>query len=160
MRIKQQVYWYWYFPVKMLFGIKGSLCKTPRRNFLQLDESLIKFADQAFYEKGYKKEICRILGSEWIRIQNIEQKIYFFWLLHTVLAHQKLLIKNKRVFCMSMKLSISRYFDLFLGLKTVCQSRSLEVFGYWYVEVRDKTSTSSYQKVKNIWKRDYIAFVH
>ena len=27
-----------------------------------------------------------------------------------------------------------------------------------YAEVLDKTRTSSYQKVKNIWKRDYTAF--
>ena len=26
----------------------------------------------------------------------------------------------------------------------------------WYVEIRNKTSTSSYQKVENLWKRDYI----
>ena len=51
-------------PLKMLFGIKESLCKTTRRNLLQLDESLIIFADQVFKEKGYKKEIYRILGSE------------------------------------------------------------------------------------------------
>ena len=84
----------------MLFGIRESLCKTTRWNFLQLDESLIIFADQVFNKKGYKKEICRILGylneSEY---KIFLKKIYFFWLLHTVLAHQKLLIKNKRVFC-------------------------------------------------------------
>ena len=30
----------------------------------------------------------------------------------------------------------------------------------WHVEVRDKISTFSYQKVKIIWKRGYIAFMH
>ena len=58
------------------------------------------------------------------------QKIYFFRLLHAFLAHQKLLIKNKRVFCLWMKVSISRYFHAFERLKTVCQSCSVEVFGY------------------------------
>ena len=36
----------------------------------------------------------------------------------------------------------------------------LEFFASSYVEVRAILRTSSYQKVKNIWKRDYIAFMH
>ena len=92
--------------------------------------------------------------NEW-KYEILHTKIYVSWLLHTVLAHQKLLIKNKRVF-LWMKVSISRYFHEFKGLKTVCQSRSFEVFGCWFVEVRDRISTSSYQKVENIWKRDNI----
>ena len=72
MRIRQQVYWYWYSPQKMLFGIKRSLLKKARRKI------------RYYTENGYKKEICEILGSEWIRIQNIvHEDLLFFRLLHT-----------------------------------------------------------------------------
>ena len=50
-----------------------------------------------FYtEHSYKKEICKLLGSEWIRIQNIAHKnLLFFWLLHT--STSKVTNKKKRV---------------------------------------------------------------
>ena len=93
MRIRQQVYWYWYSPLKMLFGIKESLCKTTRQNTLQLDENLITFADQVFNKMGYKKEIYRILGSEWFRKQNIAQKNLLF--LVTAYSLNTLKVTNK-----------------------------------------------------------------
>ena len=52
------------FPAKDAFWNQRKSLQNDSVNLLQLDESLIIFADQVFNEKGYKKEICRILGSE------------------------------------------------------------------------------------------------
>ena len=51
------------------------------------------------------------------------QTLTFFRLLNTIIGHQKLLIKNKRVFCLFMKVAISRYFHAFLGLKNLQQRK-------------------------------------
>ena len=86
MRIKQQVYWYWYSQVKMLLWIIGNLLKTARRNFLfnRISRPSLKRDLQSF----------RI----WMK-QNTKyctQKNYFFFGYYTH-AHQKLLTKKKRV---------------------------------------------------------------
>ena len=82
------------FPGKNAFGIKESFLKTTRRNFLYFDKSLITIADQVFTEKGYKKEICRILESEWIRIQNIAQKDLLFSVTTYSLSTSKITYKE------------------------------------------------------------------
>ena len=77
MRIKQQVYWYWYSAVKMLFGMKGRLLKTTRQNFLELAESLLKFSDQVFTKFA---EVFWQSFRIWVN-QNIKyctQKLTFF----------------------------------------------------------------------------------
>ena len=84
--------------------------KSLKNDSAKLFVSLRKFnhiCRPSFYTKnGYKKEICKILGSEWIRIWNIARKnlLFFGCYIH---AHQKLPIKNKRVFFLWMEVSSS-----------------------------------------------------
>ena len=69
----------------MLFGVKGSYFKYTQKIILELQKRLLKMI----------------------------KLIFFFQLLQTVLEHQKSLIKNERVFCLWMKVSISRHSHAF-----------------------------------------------
>ena len=133
--------------------------KSLKNGSAKLFVSLRKFnhiCRPSFYtENGYKKEICKFLGYEWIRIRNITHKNLFFFGYY-IHPHQKLLTKKKRV------LFVDESFVIFTcsKVKKKYANPVPSKFLASYVEVYDKTRMSSYKKMKNIWKRDYTAFVH
>ena len=103
----------------------GSLLKSARPNFFQKFNYICR---PSFHtENGYKEEICKVLGSDRIRIGNIAHKffIFFGYYIH---SHQKLLTNKKRVLFVDGSFNFS-LFSRVLRVKNSCQSRSLEVFG-------------------------------
>ena len=147
MRIKQQVYWYWYSPVKMLLWIIGNLLKTARRNFLfnRISRPSLKRDLQSF----------RIWMNQ--NTKYCTQKFTFFRLLHT--STSKVTNKEKTCFVCGWKFQFFVIFTRSNGKKQYANPVPLKFLAS-YVEVHDKTRMSSYKKLKNIWKRDYIAFLH
>ena len=136
--------------------------KSLKNGSAKLFVSLRKFnhiCRPSFYtENDYKKEICKVLGSEWIRIRNIaHKKLLFFWLTPT--STSKVTNKEKTCFVCGWKFQFFVIFTRSKGKKQYANPVPLKLLAI-YVEVRDKTRTFSYQKVKNISKRDYIAFAH
>ena len=153
------MYWYWYSRVKMLFGIiKMALKNGSAKLFVCLWKFNHICRPSSYTENGYEKEICNVLGSKWIRIRNIAHKnLLFFRLLHT--STSKVTNKEKTCFVCGWKFQFLVIFARSKDKKQYANPVPLKFLAR-YVEVHDKTRTSSYQKVKSIWKRDYIAFVH
>ena len=85
------------------------------------------------------------------------QKLYDFFGYY-IHPHQKSLTKKKRVLFLDENFNFS-LFSRVLRVKQYANLVPLKVLAR-YMKVHNKTRTPSYQKVKNIWKRDYIAFVH
>ena len=86
--------------------------KSLKNGSAKLFVSLRKFnhiCRPSFYtENDYKKEICKVLGSEWIRIRNIAHKnlLFFGYYIH---PHQKLLTKKKRVLFLDESFNFSLF---------------------------------------------------
>ena len=132
------------FPGKNTFWNQRKSLKSHSANFFVPWRKFNYIWWPRFTEKSYKKEICRILEYE-----ILHRKTDFFRLLHTVIAHQNLLIMNKRAFCLRMTIAISRYFHALKGLKTVWQSRSFELF--WLLDMRKKPTKQVPLRIKK-WK--------
>ena len=147
----------------LIFSGKNALWnhrRSLKNGSAKLFVSLRKFnhiCRPSFYTKNdYKKEICKVLGSEWIRIRNIAHKnlLFFGYYIH---RHQKLLTKT--CFVCGVKFQFFVIFTRSRGKKQFANPVPLRFLAS-YVEVHDKTRMPSYKKLKNSWKRDYIAFVH
>ena len=110
----------------------------------------------SFYiQKGYKKEI---LGSRRMKIQNIANKNLHFWLLHTCTWE---VIKNTNMcFVCKWNFQLLVIFTRSKGKKQYINPVPSKFLASWYVKVRDKARTASYQIVRNKWKRDCVNFVH
>ena len=146
------------FPGKSaLWNHRKSLKNGSAKLFVSLRK--LNHICRSFYTKnGYEKEICKVLGSEWIRIRNIAHKnLLFFRLLHT--STSKVTNKEKTCFVCGWKFQFFVIFTRSNGKKQYANPVPLKFLAS-YVEVHDKTRMSSYKKLKNIWKRDYIAFLH
>ena len=141
-----------------LLNHRKSLKNGSLKHFVSL-RKLNHICWPSFYTKnGYEKEICKVLRSEWIRIRNIAHKNFIFYrLLHTSIS--KVTNKEKTCFIFGWKFQFLVIFTRSKGKKQCANPVPLKFLAR-YVEVHNKTRTSSYQKVKNIWKRDYIAFLH
>ena len=82
----------------------------------------------------------------------------FFWLLlHT--STSKVTYKGKTCFVCGWKFQFFVIFTLSKGKKQYANPFPLKLLAR-YVEVYDKTRMSSYKKLKNIRKQDYIVYVH
>ena len=82
----------------------------------------------------------------------------FFWLLlHT--STSKVTYKEKTCFVCGWKFQFFVIFTRSKCKKQYANPLPLKFLAS-YVEVHDKTRMPSYKKLKNIWKRDYIAFVY
>ena len=128
--------------------------KSLKNGSAKLFVSLRKFnhiCRPSFYtENGYKKEICKVLGSEWIRIRNIaHKKLLFFWLTHT--STSKVTNKEKTCFVCGWKFQFFVIFTRSKGKKQYANPVPLKFLDRY---VHGKTSMSSYKKLENIWKRD------
>ena len=86
------------------------------------------------------------------------QKFTFFFGYY-IHPHQKFLTKKKRVLFVDENFNFWLFSRVLRVKKQYANPVPLKLLAR-YAEVRDKTRTFSYQKVKKIWKRDYIAFVH
>ena len=147
------------FPGKnALWNHRKSLKNGSAKLFVSL-RKLNHICRPSFYTRnGYKKEICKVLGSEWIRIRNIAHKnLLFFRLLHT--STSKVTNKEKTCFVCGWKFQFFVIFTRSKCKKQYANPLPLKFLAS-YVEVHDKTRMPSYKKLKNSWKRDYIAFVH
>ena len=94
--------------------------KSLKNGSAKLFVSLRKFnhiCRPSFYtENGYKKEICKFLGYEWIRIRNIAHKNLFFFGYY-IHPHQKLLTKKKRVLFVDGSFNFSLFSRVLWGKK-------------------------------------------
>ena len=136
--------------------------KSLKKGSVKLFVSLRKFnriCRPIFYtENGYKKEICKFLGCEWIRIRNIAHKclLFFGYYIH---PHQKLLTKKTRVLFKDESFN----FSLFSRVLRIKNSMSIPFpWSFWLDmwKCMTKQVCLHVKKLKSIWKRDYIGFVY
>ena len=100
------------FPGKnALWNHRKSLKNSSAKGFVSLQKFNHIFRPSLHTENGYKKEICKVLGSERIRIRNIAHKNLLFSV--TTYIHIKSYKQRKNVFCLWMEVSIFRYFHGF-----------------------------------------------
>ena len=123
------MYWCRYSPVKMLFGIRGSIyaekCKSNhfgiaepslKKNLAKLFVTWGKFnhiCQQNFYQKGWYERDVQNFKIEWFRIRNIAHMKWFSSVTAYSVSTSKVTIKNERVFWLKIKVSISSCFHTY-----------------------------------------------
>ena len=132
--------------------------KSLKNGSAKVYKSLITFADQVFILKmAIKKRFAKFQDLNKSEYEILHTKIYFFRLLHT--STSKVTNKEKTCFVCAWKFQFFVIFTGFKGKKQYANPGPLKFLAR-YVEVHDKTRMPSYKKLKNMWKRDYIAFIN
>ena len=112
-------------------------------------KSLITIAGQVFTVKDYKKEICRILGSEWIKIRNIAHKNLLFSVTTYSLSTSKVTNKGQKIV-----LFVNESFNLSLFSHVTRVKNSMPISfprSFWLVNMWKYATKQVLLHIKN-WK--------
>ena len=136
------------FPGKnALLNHRKSLKNGSLKHFVSL-RKLNHICRPSFYTKnGYEKEICKVLGSEWIRIRNIAHKNFIFFFGYYIHPHQKSLTKKKRV----LFLDGSFNFSLFSHVLRVKNSMPIPFPWRFWLDMSKYTTKQERLHIKK-WK--------